>query len=250
MYYVYELIDPRIDLPFYVGKGKDDRAYFHLSNDPRLKTDNPRKFNKIQKIRKAGLEPKVKIVEYFENENDAYEYEEKLIKKYGRYKYDKNGILTNICEGSRPPSLKGRTYKEIYGDKWEEQIEKRRQAQIERGGYGPKKHSEETKRKLRDMFLGEKSPFYGIPLKDEVKRKMKDKAIERYKQGFKSPSSVTYIMVSPNGEKFEVFGGLKNFCKEHDISYATMHASIMYDRKGPRKNGWSIERKMEKENIS
>jgi hypothetical protein len=34
---------------------------------------------------------------------------------------------------------------------------------------------------------------------------------------------------------------LKQFCKEHNISYATMSAAILYDRTGPRKNGWSIQ---------
>ena len=48
--------------------------------------------------------------------------------------------------------------------------------------------------------------------------------------------------MSPSGEKFEVFGGLKKFCSENKISYATMHAAILYDRKGPRRNGWSIEK--------
>jgi len=135
MYYVYELIDPRVNLPFYVGKGKGNRVYFHLSEQLRAKSDNARKFNKIQKMRKEGYEPEVKIIQYFENENDAYDLEDELIKKYGRIRYDENGILTNICESSRPPNNKGRTYQEIYGDKWEEQIEKRRQAQINVGGY-------------------------------------------------------------------------------------------------------------------
>jgi hypothetical protein len=43
------------------------------------------------------------------------------------------------------------------------------------------------------------------------------------------------------GEEFEIFGELKQFCKEHNISYATMSAATLYDRTGPRKNGWSIQ---------
>jgi hypothetical protein len=102
MYYVYELIDPRVDLPFYVGKGKDKRVYFHLSEQSRAKSENKKKFNKIQKIKKEGYEPEIKIVEYFENENDAYDYEEKLIKKYGRKGYDKDGILTKFFKDWYP----------------------------------------------------------------------------------------------------------------------------------------------------
>jgi hypothetical protein len=242
MYYVYELIDPRVNLPFYVGKGKNKRVYFHLSEKTRAKSENPKKYDKIQKIRKEGYEPKIKIVQYFEDENDAYEYEEKLIKTYGRKDIDESGILTNICESSRPPKLKGRTYQEIYGDNWEDQIEKRRQLQLSVGGYGPKKHTEETKKKISGKVAGKNNPSYGVPCSEERKRKISERAKERFAGGFKSPSSVTYLLTSPSGEKFEVFGELKKFCSKNKISYATMHAAILYERKGPRRNGWSIEK--------
>jgi len=244
MYYVYELIDPRVNLPLYVGKGKDKRVYFHLSEQSRAKSENVQKYDKIQKIRKEGYEPEIKIVKYFENENDAYDYEEELIKKYGRKGYDKDGILTNICESSRPPKLKGRTYQEIYGDKWEDQIEKRRKLQIEAGGYGPSKHTQETKDKISTKVAGKNNPSYGVPCSEERKEKIRKKAKERYENGFKSPSSVIYILTSPDGEIFEVYGELQKFCKEKEISYATMYAAIIYGRIGPRKNGWSIEKKI------
>lgn len=240
MYYVYQLIDPRVNLPFYVGKGKDNRVYFHLSEKSRAKSDNERKFNKIQKIRKEGYEPEIKIVQYFENENDAYNYEEQLIKKYGRIRYDEGGILTNICESSRPPKLKGKTYQEIYGDNWEEQVEKRRTLQIKAGGYGPKKHTKETKRKISEKVAGKNNPSYGIPCSEERKRKISERAKERFANGFLSPSAKTWKLISPCEKEFIITGKLKDFCKEHNISYATMSAAILYNRTGPRKNGWSI----------
>lgn len=242
MYYVYELIDPRVNLPFYVGKGKDNRVYFHLSEQSRAKSENKRKYNKIQKIRKEGYEPEIKIVKYFENENDAYEYEEKLIKQYGRIRYDKNGILTNICENSRPPKLKGKTYQEIYGDKWEEEIEKRRKLQIEAGGYGPSKHTQGTKDKISAKTAGENNPSYGVPCSNGRREKIRKKAKERYENGFKSPTSTLYILTSPEGIEYEVYGELKKFCKTYGLCYATMCAAIKYNRQGPRRNGWSIRR--------
>jgi hypothetical protein len=242
MYYVYELIDPRVNFPFYVGKGKGNRVYFHLSEQSRAKSDNFKKFDKIKKIRKEGYEPEVKIVKYFEDENDAYEYEEELIRTYGRRDIDESGILTNICESSRPPKLKGRTYQEIYGDKWEEQIEKRRKAQIDAGGYGPRKHTQETKDKISAKTAGENNPSYGVPCSEERKEKIRKKAKERYENGFKPPCSTLYILTSPEGVEYKVFGELQKFCNENNISYATMQAAIKYDRQGPRKNGWSIRR--------
>jgi hypothetical protein len=242
MYYVYELIDPRVNLPFYVGKGKGNRVYFHLSEQSRAKSDNFKKFDKIKKIRKEGYEPEVKIVQYFEEENDAYDYEEELIKKYGKRDIDENGILTNICESSRPPKLKGRTYQQIYGDKWEEQIQKRLKTKEERRNYGGvRKHTEETKRKISEKVAGKNNPSYGVPCSEDRKRKISQKAKERYANGFTSPSAKTWKLLSPEGKEYVVTGELKKFCKLHNISYATMCAAIKYNRTGPRRNGWTIK---------
>lgn len=242
MYYVYELIDPRVNLPFYVGKGKDKRVYFHLSERTRAKSDNFKKFDKIKKIRKEGYEPEVKIVQYFEDENDAYEYEEKLIRTYGRRDIDEGGILTNICESSRPPKLKGRTYQEIYGDEWEEQIQKRLKTKEERGNYGGvRKHTEETKRKISQKVAGKNNPNYGNHHSEETLSKISKSLKETYENGRKNNTAKKFILISPEGEKFEVYGELKKFCKLQNISYATMSAAIKYDRTGPRKNGWSIK---------
>jgi hypothetical protein len=244
MYYVYELIDPRVNLPFYVGKGKDKRVYFHLSEKSRAKSDNFKKFDKIKKIRKEGYEPEIKIVNYFEDENNAYEYEEQLIKTYGRKDIDEGGILTNICESSRPPKLKGRTYQEIYGDKWEEQIQKRMKTKEERGNYGGvRKHTEETKKKISEKVSGKNNPNYGNRHSQETLSKISKSLKETYENGRKNNKAKTFILTSPDGEKFEVYGELKQFCKEHNISYATMSAAIKYNRTGPRKNGWTIKSK-------
>ena len=244
MYYVYELIDPRVNLPFYVGKGKGNRVYFHLSEQSRAKSDNFKKFDKIKKIRKEGYEPQIKIVEYFENENDAYDYEEELIKKYGKRDIDEGGILTNICESLRPPKLKGRTYQEIYGDKWEEQIQKRLDTKKERGnmGFTGKSHTEESKKKTSLKVSGKNNPNYGKKHSKKTLEKISYSLREQFKNGRKNNTSVTYLLISPSGKKFEVFGELKKFCKSQKISYATMNAAILYERKGPRRNGWSSEK--------
>jgi hypothetical protein len=109
-------------------------------------------------------------------------------------------------------------------------------------GFGGRKHTKEAKKKISEKVAGKNNPSYGVPCSEERKRKISERAKERFAGGFKSPSSVTYLLTSPSGEKFEVFGELKKFCKSQNISYATMHAAILYERKGPRRNGWSIEK--------
>lgn len=173
-YYVYELVDPRTDQPFYIGKGKGNRAYVHLSCSERDR--NSYKEAKINKIRSQGLEPQVRyIAENIIDEELAYEIEKQMIKKYGRKGYDEGGILTNICEDNRPPNHRGKKYEEIYGpERAKEQRELRSRLQKERGGYGPKKHSVETRAKISAKSSGEGNGMWGRQHSDEAKQKISE----------------------------------------------------------------------------
>lgn len=104
MYYVYILIDPTTMTPFYVGKGKDERAQYHIKQNQKGKnTENPYKDNVIRQILNEGVLPIIEYVFWSTDEMDAYDFEEKLITKYGRKRYDPDGLLTNLCKDNRPP---------------------------------------------------------------------------------------------------------------------------------------------------
>ena len=99
-YYVYQLIDPRNGLPFYVGKGTRDRAYQHIKFKDG--NQNPYKERKIKNILKKGLEPKIEFLHQdIVSEDVAYDLEKEAIQYIGI----KN--LTNITEDRRPPTKKG-----------------------------------------------------------------------------------------------------------------------------------------------
>ena len=99
-YYVYQLVDPRNGLPFYVGKGTGNRAYQHTKFKDG--NQNPYKERKIKNILKAGLEPMVEFLHQdIVNEAEAYDLEKEVIQHIGISK------LTNITEDSRPPTKKG-----------------------------------------------------------------------------------------------------------------------------------------------
>lgn len=151
-FYVYMLVDPRNDKPFYIGKGKGRRAQTHLWKIP--ETRNVYKENKIAAIRECGLEPRIEYVaENIVDEDLAYEMEISLIKRYGRKGYEHDGILTNICLDSRPPNHKGKTYEEIYGsERAVIERKKRSDLQLARGGYGPKNHTMTTKVKIKETL--------------------------------------------------------------------------------------------------
>lgn len=147
MFYVYMLLDPRKNnQPFYVGKGTDDRWKDHLleTSDTSI---NKRKFNTIQKIKALGFDVGVEIVQYFEDENRAYDFEEELIAQYGRKGYDPHGILTNICEDSRPPNWH-------QGPNASAINQKICQTKLEQGS----SHTPESKAKISARLKGKKKP--------------------------------------------------------------------------------------------
>ena len=111
-------------------------------------------------------------------------------------------------------------------------------------GFGGRTHTEESKKRISEKVSGKNNPSYGVPCSEERKLKISKRAKERFAAGFKSPSSKIWKLVSPENKEYNIIGGLKEFCKSQNISYATMSAAIKYNRKGPRKNGWSVEEKI------
>lgn len=172
MYYVYHYIDPRTMLPFYVGKGQGDRLMDHLKETEDT-TDNRHKFYKIQYLITNGMDPIiVKIHDNITDENEAYLLETHEIMKYGRSGIDEDGILTNICLGAYPPSQKGKvktakhrenlskslTGKSKSPEATIKALETKKKNGTLKSGMKDKKHSEESKEKIRLKKTGTTTP--------------------------------------------------------------------------------------------
>lgn len=91
MYYVYALIDPRTDAPFYIGKGKGYRVAAHEAEA--VKGGYSPKCNRIREIWIDGEKVVRKIISRHQDENDAFAYEAALIEEIGL------NNLTNIMPG-------------------------------------------------------------------------------------------------------------------------------------------------------
>jgi len=94
-YYVYGLYDG--GEPFYIGKGKGNRAYLHL-----MCRDEKSFKNKLMKYLYTMNEPPVVyLFDYGLTEKEAYELENKLIEQFGRL-VSNDGKLINVLPGFIP----------------------------------------------------------------------------------------------------------------------------------------------------
>ncbi len=257
MYYNYIYLDPRkigkyeyeticlLYEPFYIGKGKGDRCYNHLQDSKRI--DNPIFKNKINKIKSLGynLRDFIVILNHTNNEEESYEKEIKLIREIGSELIVdiKNGPLSNVCLINQPPSLKGKTYKEIYGDRWKDEIEKRRELQIAKGGYfKDRKHKTESKEKISISISGDKNPMWGKKHSAETIALQKQSKIGMF-DGKDNPNKKSFKFISPNNEIYIVVGEFKKFCTEHNLSISTLSKTLRTKKrvKHGRTKGWIVE---------
>lgn len=92
-WYVYLLIDPRNDMVFYVGKGSGGRCLQHVKAVRQGIEANCAKARRITDIEQSGNEVIVAIVKRFEEQEDAFDFERRLIAWY------RGDGLTNIAGG-------------------------------------------------------------------------------------------------------------------------------------------------------
>ncbi len=78
-YYVYMLLDPLDNKPFYVGKGIDNRVFNHLACALTDTDTSNAKYDKIREIVKSGQTVKHIIVRHGLSESEAFQIEASLI---------------------------------------------------------------------------------------------------------------------------------------------------------------------------
>jgi hypothetical protein len=167
-YYVYVISETKGMKPIYVGKGVGNRCYWHIYAVKSNYHYNRKLYNKIKKITKNFTEMQNITIHkdnYFEKECEAFNREKELISNIGI------DNLCNLTAGGDGASLSKDIIKKIIksrksnGKPWHTSQTKINIGNSRRG----KHHSEETRAKLREINLGEKSCRFSVKHTDKAK---------------------------------------------------------------------------------
>jgi hypothetical protein len=256
-YYVYALIDPRNQLPFYIGKGKivdnQGRKYRRVKDHQKIAGNNKLKNSVSKKILQEFGEIPYKIIKEGLSELESFDLEKGLIAQYGRRDLG-SGILTNLTDGGEGQS--GLVRSEIFKKKISE-----RNKEYYRNHPNPflgKKHSEESRIKMskgqKRYLKDNKNSFEGKSHTEESKAKMSAfrKAAgttlpkEKWFLYASKGGSKNYTFISPDGEKFEVKGEFCSFVKSKKLALSTCKEFInkgkIPEPKNPKHNRMTPER--------
>ena len=228
-YYTYAYL--REDrTPYYIGKGKGNRAYKRTRKELKSPKDKSR----------------ILILKQNLTEEEAFKHEIYMIAVFGRKDLG-TGILynrTNGGEGSSgalrseelrkkiSSSMKGRTFTKEHLDKISKKLKGRKVSEDHKKKNSEKlkgrKLSEETKKKMSESRIGR-------IVTEKTKQKIREKALGKAK------NVKEYLLTSPEGTEYIVSTGLKKFCNQQLISYSSIEWCLRNGNE-KSKDGWSIKR--------
>lgn len=184
--YVYLLVDPRNNQPFYVGKGRGNRCRAHLDEAKYYVKRRSKKLAKIRKLFSLGMEPTIIKVEENVTDAQAIDLEVLLIAEMR----DIGIPLTNMTDGGDGAQGYKHTeeHKQIMRERFagrvitEEHRLKMCKPKSEIGKENIRKArlttayrpSEETKRKTSETLRGRPSPMKGQVHSEEARAKMSE----------------------------------------------------------------------------
>jgi hypothetical protein len=225
IYYVYQLIDPRNNKPFYIGEGKDQRAWSHQKFTSGC--NNPHKDRIIRKIQKSGLEVIVKIIYNELSKQQSIQFEEQLIEEIGI------DNLTNICKNANPPILFG-----------------------EQNGFYGKTHTEQNKKKCGNANKGRNTKTtVGIKSisdsmksrwEDPIKREQQIQSLKSRKgekrsldaiESYKASAALRNASMTPEERSARTLAGAAT----KKIKYAGLKRQAYIDGTGKKRIKWISE---------
>jgi hypothetical protein len=235
--YVYSHKNPQNNQVFYIGLGKDNRAW-------------SKKRNKFWRdyVKKYG-DPIVDIIKDNLSLEEACCLEKELIKKYGRRGYDDKGVLVNRSLGgdiSAYGSKKSEEAKKLIGNKQkgiskhsDESKQKIRESHLGRECNEIQKQKmrkprkEGTGKKISDANKGRKSGFKGHKHTEETKQKIvnnrDNKSISLKNQTPKptsGPIRIAIVQYDLNMNKLSEFESIQEASKKLNIKYSQIYRNL------------------------
>jgi hypothetical protein len=145
IFYVYAYLRKKDLSPYYIGKGKDNRAY-----NGKHSVTIPKDKNKIVMLKEALSEKEALLIEI------------DLIKQYGRKDLG-TGILHNRTDGGEGVigAIVSEERKQQISDYWKGKPKPWASRPGESNTFYGKKHSEDTLKHFSEVKQGEKNPMFG-----------------------------------------------------------------------------------------
>jgi hypothetical protein len=222
IYYVYQLVDPRNQKPFYIGQGKKQRAYSHLNFTSGC--NNPHKDRIIRKIRKCEMEVVVEFIATGLTKQQAVQLEEDTIQAIGIQN------LSNICDGANPPILTGKS-----------------------NGFFQKQHSAENKKKMGDANRGKdlktkqgkenirqsliarwKDPELRQNQIDALKKRKGEKRSAAAIEAYKKSAAERDLRMTPEQRSQRTLAGVAT----KKVKYAGLRRKSYFDETGRKRFKW------------
>ena len=258
-FYIYAYLNPITMMPFYIGKGTENRCLYHITK-AKEKRKGSRESSCVihcRRLLKVGLEPIIMIISENLSENDAFEKEKTFIELFGRQDIN-DGILVNNTDGGEGFSnlVRSKTHcdnisKAKVGFKHTSESKNKMRKPKTYTAESKNKFKErrkafanlpENKKRVSEQFL---NTTLSIEHREKISNSLKTKYAEGiphlHKIGAEHPGALYWTLCTPSNEIIQI-PALRHFCNENNLNYSSLRNTLQTKKPISRglSKGWQI----------